>query len=77
MGSDGTSVRKRGKSIFPNSLANLLRKAFKQVHQSMEWRKKEAEKQVEFKMLRGVRKVCSREKTWTSGEWTSAWSGNA
>lgn len=40
--SDGSSVRKRGKNIFPNRLANLLRKASKQVHQSMEikaWKK--------------------------------------
>jgi len=34
------------------------------------------EKQVEFKVLREVKKVCSRVKTRTSGEWTSAWSGN-
>lgn len=54
---DGASVRKRGKSIFPNSLANLLRKAFKQVHQGIEIKvQKEVEKQVEFKMLREVRK---------------------
>lgn len=36
VGSDSTIVRKRAKSIFTNSLAHLLRKAFKQVHQSME-----------------------------------------
>lgn len=36
MESDATCMRKRGRSIFPNSLANLLRKALKQVNQGME-----------------------------------------